>query len=286
MPAAFPPDPGGELAENRAAGPSRPPLTAPGRDRWCHHVETAVATLECGGAQHRILWRRGKLVLEDHDLGAEQAMLGFGGEMPVCLRTLVLWRNLHSWAMSAELLDQMQHRLGTEALFGPGDLARVHQLGLVLTWERSWRRRSYLTSHGRLLQGVLRDRALAPFREHLRHWTQRRGSRRVSSATIEVARSGVPGVVTGDMDSVGVRATATLGARWLVTVWARDLAVVDGAFVLSVESESPPGRPHALAVLAVRWDDDPERPGSWVPVIAPAWVEADAEGVRRLAWAS
>jgi hypothetical protein len=34
---------------------------------------------------HRITWRRGKLILEDHDIEAEQALVALGGERCVCL---------------------------------------------------------------------------------------------------------------------------------------------------------------------------------------------------------
>jgi len=37
------------------------------------------------GATHRVTWRRGKLVLEDHDIEAEQALIALGGERCVCL---------------------------------------------------------------------------------------------------------------------------------------------------------------------------------------------------------
>lgn len=37
------------------------------------------------GATHRVTWRRGKLVLEDHDIEAEQALIALGGERCLCL---------------------------------------------------------------------------------------------------------------------------------------------------------------------------------------------------------
>lgn len=265
------------------------PVTTPARDRWCHHVEPAVASVECSGEAHRIAWRRGKLVLEDHDLGAEQTMLAFGGEMPACLATLQLWRNLHTWAMASDLFRQMQARMEGDALFGPGELAAAHQLGLALTWERAWRRTDYFSDHGRLLAEQLRAKAVASFREHLRFWLRQRGSRRLSSVQVEVGRS-APAVVTGEMDSVGVRAVATLSARWLVAVWGRGLAVVDGAFVVDIDV-GPPDQGWApdggLAVRAVRWDADPDRPGCFRPVDVAA-VVTGADGPtpdRHLTWA-
>ena len=37
------------------------------------------------GVTHRITWRRGKLILEDHDIEAEQALVALGGERCLCL---------------------------------------------------------------------------------------------------------------------------------------------------------------------------------------------------------
>lgn len=254
----------------------------PVRDRWCHHVPPATALVACGGEQHRVTWRRGKLKVEDHDLGAERTMLAFGGETPPCLQVITLWRNLHSWAMSGQLLKQMQARLGPEVLLAPGELRRVSDLGLLLTWEREWRRSSYYSEHGRLLEEQLRARALAPLREHLKWWLGHNGSRRISKLDLDLGRRGQPAVLRGQMDSVGVRAAATLGVRWLVQVWARGLEVVDGAFVLEVAQERVHDIPEVARVRAVRWDPLPG--GGWGPVAAPALVQRVGEGDWRLEW--
>lgn len=254
----------------------------PVRDRWCHHVPPATAEVLCGGERHRVSWRRGKLKLEDHDLAAERTMLAFGGETPACLQVLTLWRNLHSWAMSGELLQHMQSRLGSDALLAPGDLRRVSDLGLLLTWEREWRRRRYFSDHGRILTEQLRQRAMPPLREHLRHWMAVHGSRRLSKVELELGRKGHPAALRGAMDPVGVRASATLGVQWLVQVGARNLDLVDGAFVLEVVDERVSGTPEMARVRAVRWEA--ERPGHALPVAAPALVQRLPAGDWRLEW--
>ena len=254
-------------------------MSTPRRDRWCHHVEAAEAVIDCTGERHRVVWRRGKLILVDHDLAAEDAMMALGGEMPACVKALRLWRNLHTWAMGTEIFTQLQSRLGDDALLGPGELAAAHQLGLVLTWERAWRRGSYYTDHERLLATVLRAKAQGPLREHLRHWMKLHGSRRISGTAIEVARSAASADVTGDMDSVGVRATVALPARWLVEVWARGLPVVDGTFVLGVEPTSEATR---LQVTAVAWEPHPTRSGHFGPVRMTATVDREPGGAWRL----
>lgn len=250
-----------------------------GRMRWCDHIKPATAIVACGGTEHRVTWRKGKVILEDHDVGAERAMLAFGGELPECLKVLQLWRNLHSWAMSIELFRQVQSSLGPTALLGPGELAARNQLGLMLTWDRAWRRGAYFSEHGRLLSEHIRPEALALLREHLKFWMAERGCRRISSAVLEVPPRARPSL-QGQMDSVGVRATVSLGATWVVQVWGRGLALVDGAFVLEVLGHAENGA--AVLVLAVRWDE--AEPGVFGPVAAPARVRRDAAGAWRLTW--
>lgn len=252
------------------------------RDRWCHHVPPATAIVPCSGEQHRVSWRRGKLKIEDHDLAAERTMLAFGGETPACLQVVTLWRNLYSWAMSGQLLQQMQSRLGPDMLLAPGDLRRVSDLGLLLRWEREWRRSRYYSEHGRLLAEQLRAHAMPPLRDHLRCWLVRNGSRRISKLDLDLGRRGQPDALRGQMDSVGVRASATLSVRWLVQVWARGLEVVDGAFVLEVTDEQVRTVPEVARVRAVRWDR--QDAVSWAAVTAPALVQRLPEGEWRLEW--
>ena len=245
-------------------------------------MEPATAVVPCSGDEHRVTWRRGKVVLEDHDLSAERTMLAFGGEVPACLRVLQLWRNMHSWAMSAELFRQMQARVGDDPLLAPGPLGAVRELGLLLTWERAWRRSSYYSDHGRLLLEQLRARALDPLRQHLRFWMRRRGCRRISSVDVQLQRRGQEASLSGEMDSVGVRAAATLGTAWVLGVWARHLAVVDGAFVVEVADDEEAGSPEVLSVRAARWEQ--QGGGRSSPVVAPARAERGADGGWVLTW--
>lgn len=255
----------------------------PVRDRWCHHVPPATATVPCGGEQHRISWVRGKLKIRDHDLAAERTMLAFGGEKPACLQALQLWRNLHSWAMSGQLLQHMQSRLGPGGLLAPGDLQRVHELGLLLTWDRAWRHSRYFSDHGRLLTEHLERHALPAVEAHLRRCMPEFRCRRLSGIELKVLRAGQSEGLHGQMDSVGVRVTAILGARWLTRVAARGLDVVDGSFVLEVTDEEVDGDPGALGVRAVRWR---RQPAGWAaPVGEPAIVRPDGEGGWSLRWA-
>lgn len=248
--------------------------------RWCDDIPPATALVSCGGDEHRVTWRRGKLVLEDHDLEAERTMLLLGGEPCACLRVLHLWRDLFSWAMSGEIFRQMESRLGPGGHFlAPGDLREVHELALLLTWQRRWRRSAYFSDHERLLREQLRKRALGPLRDHLTLWRQRVGSRLMSSVDVSVARPDEAPSLEGSMDRVKATATARLGVDWLLRVWARGLAVVSDAFVLEVEETN--GSPTPV-VRAVRWEE--EAPGRYAPVAGPARLGRDGDGGWRLTW--
>lgn len=236
----------------------------------------------CNGEEHRVTWQRGKLKLEDHDLAAEHTMLAFGGEKPACLQALQLWRNLHTWAMSGQLFQQMHSRLGPGALLVPGDLQRVHELGLLLTWDRAWRRSAHFSDHGRLLEEHLRERAVPPLKTHLHHWMPEHGCRRIAGIELKPLRKGQSAGIHGQMDTAGARVTAILGARWLVEVAARGLAEVNGAFVLEVTEEDAGGEAGAVRVRAVRWE---RQPAGWAaPVFAPAVVRPAAGAGLNLEW--
>jgi hypothetical protein len=61
--------------------------------RWCDGLPAVTVEIDCGGQRHRITWRRGKLVLEDHDLLAERSLAALGSSRPpVCVEVLDAWR--------------------------------------------------------------------------------------------------------------------------------------------------------------------------------------------------
>ena len=232
----------------------------------------------CSGEHHRVSWRRGNLVIEDHDLVAERAMRALGSETPACLRLLKQWRDLHSWATSTELFVQMRDRLGPERILAPGVLAGTNELSLLLTWERAWRASSYLGGgHQRMLQEQLRARALEPVRQHVDWWADRLGADARPAVEVDLLRPGQPARVTGGIDRFAVRAGVALSMAWVLDVWARGLAVVDGALVLELLAS-----PTALRARAVRWEAQPDGMGR--PISAPARLGRSPDGTWRLAW--
>ncbi|MGI9021779.1 MAG: hypothetical protein ACR2HV_00830 [Acidimicrobiales bacterium] len=234
------------------------------------------ATLECEGDEHRLSWQRGKFVLHDHDLSSERAMLVLGGEPSPCLRALRMWRD--QFGMPPEIFAQMHTWLGDDAVLAPPEMDLPRQLGMTLSWARSWRHWRSLDKHGRLLQEQAHVLALPLFREHLLLERQRFGCRVISSAKVQiVADTDVVGV-TGKMDKVRVAAAVTLHPSWLVEVWPRGFAVVDGAFVIDVAEDSLT----TPLVRAARWDD--REAGLRKPVTVLARLARGADGQWGLSW--
>ena len=242
-------------------------------DRWCDGVGPSSAVVPCGDQQHRVTWRRGKLVLEDHDLGAERALMALGGDPCACMRVLKMWRD--QWALPPDMFRRMASWLGPNAYLAPAELETPRQLGVVLNWERSWRRDARTTNLGSQLAEELSGRAEPPLRRHLTAWTTRLDLPGVRSAEVRLARAGYPASLEGSMDSEGARATAHLDVTWLHRVWGRGVAVVDDGFVLQVLEDEKPSP--AMVVRAGRWHPDGP-PGGYRPVVGTARVTRDGAG--------
>jgi len=251
----------------------------PRKPRWYDAIPDATTIVDCGGEQHRVTWRRGRLVVEAHDLSSERTMLAFGGELCPCMRVLEMW--VEQFRMPPELFTQMPNWLGDNAFLVPDEFALPRRMGMVLSWERSWRFASWLpTRQGKLLEDEVRERALPHLRQHLNAWKARTGARVIAGCRIVTVKSSHPAEVAGDTDGVAMRAEGRLPGRWVVDVWVRGVATVEDAFVLTlVEVPSPDD----LRVRASRWEP---APGSrvWKAVDAPARLSRDAEGTWHLAW--
>lgn len=252
----------------------------PRTPRWYDAIPEATAVVECGGEQHRVTWRRGKVVLEAHDLSAERAMLAFGGELCTCMRVLEMW--IEQFRMPADLFEQMPKWLGDQAFLVPTEFDLPRRMAMVLKWERLWRFESWLpTKQAQLLRDELKEKALGPLRRHVNAWKARTGARVVSGCQVTLQRSSRPPEVQGTTDRVAMKVDARLHARWLVDIWPRGIAVVDDAFVLELTKARTN---NDLAVHAVRWE--PNLVGTWATVEGPArvWRDAGTGGDWQLTW--
>ncbi len=251
----------------------------PRKPRWYDPLPEATSTVQCGGETHRITWRRGKIVLQDHDLTAEKAMMAFGGEMCPCMRVLEVW--VEQFRMPPDLFGQMHTWLGDQAFLLPTEMALPRKMAFVHAWERAWRFESYLpTKQADLLTGELRDKALPALRQHLNGWKAKTGARIVAGCQVVLAPTNRTPSVDGTTDRVTMRASAMLHGTWVADVWPYGIAVVDDAFVVDLRKARTL---NDLEVLAARWE--PHGSG-WKAVTAPArvWRDGGAGGEWRLTW--
>lgn len=248
--------------------------------RWYDPLPEATATVSCGGEDHRVTWRRGKLVLEAHDLTAERTMLAFGGELCPCMRVLEMW--VEQFRMPPELFVQLRSWLGPNADLAPLEFDLHRRLGMIVSWDRSWRATFHFrVKQAQLLGDELKDKALGPLRQHLNAWKPRTGARVVAGCQVELVPATEPSLLEGSTDGVAMRAKATLQARWLIDVWPRGIATVDDAFVLELDEAVSVDDLH---VRAVRWEA--RGSATWVAVAAPAHLSRPpgTDGAWCLSW--
>ena len=250
----------------------------PRKPRWYDALPEATVSVTCGGEDHRVIWRRGKLVLEAHDLAAERGMLAFGGELCPCMRLLEMW--VEQFRMPPELFVQLRKWLGPNADLAPAEFDLQRRLGMILGWERSWRRASYVDrQQERLLGTELKDKALPLLRQYLNEWKPKTGARVISGCQVAVVPTAAPATVEGTMYGVAMKAAARLHGRGLVDVWPRGIATVDDAFVIGVLDVASTDDVH---VQAARWE--PTTAGRWATVEGPARVRRGTAGEWHLTW--
>jgi hypothetical protein len=251
----------------------------PRKPRWYDALPQATVGVTCGGEPHRVVWRRGKVVLEDHDLAAERGMLAFGGELCPCMRVLEMW--VEQFRMPPDLFLQLRTWLGPNADLAPVEFELHRRLGMIMSWDRAWRATFHFrVKQAKMLEAELKDKALGPLREHLNTWKPRTGARVVSGCQVALVPSTEPAQLDGTMDRVAMKAVARLHGRWVVDVWARGIATVDDAFVVGLLDVASVDD---LQVLAARWE--PASAGRWATVAEPAHVHRDGGGPWRLTWA-
>lgn len=278
---------------------------------WFHRLPSVSADIACGGERHRITWRRGRLILEDHDALAEQSLTALGARPPLCVELLETWRTRRDSELLEELLlgagtlspaelamRKSRHEAEVEsarrmprrtmARYGsrPGGARKVRVAERQVAERLAIEREAWAATLGEVLPPELRQPlALSVVARLERHWHKdefrRRHHRRVEPVLAAVAaplleqstrgqqrknRKPPRGFVTeavllepGEQprcevwsDRQVVHATVKLPLGWLIDVWARGIAVVDGYFVLAVELVSPDGTELRVRVVRVR----------------------------------
>ena len=103
--------------------------TAARSRRWFDGLPPVTVKTRCGGRLHRITWRRGKLVLEDHDLLSERSLTALGSEPPACVQVLDAWRRMRSPELLYEFLLRENTMPADELAFRRSRFeAKLHRL--------------------------------------------------------------------------------------------------------------------------------------------------------------
>lgn len=225
--------------------------------------------VDCGGATHHVTWRRGRLVLEDHDVAAERALRGLGADKAACIEILDTWRELNS-RPALEELSRLLHTTGRPAGDDrlPGALGRVAALATVVRCQRRWSHPDFTGDARRIVGNALTARLGEAIKASL-------GDARRSTARRLRVRSRCEMLGPGETASLSIevhvgRAEITMAAgipiSWLVDVWGRDIAAIDGHVVIEADGVDA-GR---IAVAAIDWSTSSR--GEVEPRLVSGWA--------------
>jgi hypothetical protein len=105
---------------------------------------------------HRVLLRRGKLVLADHTLAAEAAAVALGASSPPCFEVYRSWRARELWEIALQPRGPGFHQLYRRPPL-PAGLGNPLERGVVRGWERRSARGEAAAAYA--LQRALRAKA-------------------------------------------------------------------------------------------------------------------------------
>ena len=223
---------------------------------WPRHVAPVRVELACSGARHGITWRRGALVLEDHDAAADEVLVALGGAAPACLDVQRSWRlgyveeeaptDSAALVRSLSSLARWMSGGGTHPAVLPEPLRRLREASVLHTWGRGLRDEAASAD----AQRAFLERAVARrVRELLVRQLRPLGADREAGLDVAVGAE-----VEAEGRCEGTRAVAQVRvpASWLTSVWVSGLETWRGDVVLAV----PDRRPSWLEV--VQWVPDGE----------------------------
>jgi len=189
----------------------------PATPRWPRGAGRLRVNVDCDGTTHSIVWRRGALVLVDHDVAADEVIAALGGDLPPCLELLASWRKgyIETGPSGSALglvrsLSSIARWMGTAASARPTalpePLRRLREASVLHTWGRGLRN----ADAGGAAQSAFLERAIA---------------RRVRDLLVDCG-TGVPTdavevVVARELDVDGTR--LAVRASWLAEVWVPGL---------------------------------------------------------------
>ena len=223
--------------------------------------------VRCSGSLHTIsLSGRGALVLHNHDIEAERALVALGGEPCRCLQVLGAWRKRDRKILPADLrpaLDasiarretRRENRSFTDPLISKSLVSRAAlRVAEVATAEL--KRCSYRRSETRWAGGDHVARA------HV-------GEPGISGDSVRVWSE------NGKWSGTDSYVTASVPLSWLRRVHRRSLSVIGGAFVIDILDDTDPAKIRVLAGKQGRgFEVNP----------CPATITTAKDGSLRLRW--
>lgn len=222
---------------------------------WTRGVAPLRVAVRCQGATHHVLWRRGSVVLEDHDVAADAVVVALGGAPPPCLEVLRSWRlgyvEVDQPRRSAGLVRAlsslagwMSGGLASPAVL-PEPLRRLREASILHTWGRGLRDdRAGAESQQAFLARAITRRLGDVAKVHLP----------APTIALDLGLAHGAAVAEGDGRGLHVRVPPS----WLTTVWVPGLESRGGGFVIAAD---PSG-----ALDVVRWLPDGE--GGWEVVVS------------------
>ena len=249
--------------------------------RWHAGVGRVRVRIACRGEQHHVLFRRGALVLEDHDAEGELALAALGGPSEPCVEVLRLWRDGVIGEAEAGQPHWTTFRAGPAAPSLPEPLRRLRELTMVHTWARGLRtlaRADRAAAAERFLVGSLRRRARAALETDVRAIARAMGSVAGPIIEIECLAAGESPWARGRVEPSRAALAVGLPATWLRDVWARQITMIGPAAVL--DARRAPADADDATVTLLRWM--PDGPRQWLATTERVSVVSGPSGWREI----
>ncbi len=268
-------------------GLARPPRPA---RRWYRNVAPAVLRIDCGGARHTIRWRKGRLVLLDHDVAAERTMMALGSDRPACLTVLERWRSTlgppaagsaaAAIGIAAPTPVARSGRAGTRGRTAGGDLrsfgadlGRIIELSQLVRAERRWSDPDLAANDRTRLVDALVSGLTRATAASLRPSALQRGRQQLA-VRVRPVPSGEESAVEIELSAARIALDLQLPLSWVVEVAGAGLDELDDRLVLAVIDREPSlGR---VGVLGVLWQV--EGPGRVQALLERWWMGHGPDG--------
>ena len=221
---------------------------------WPRGVAPVRTTVRCEDAEHRITWRRGCLVLEDHDAAADAVLIALGADRPACLEVQRSWRlgyiegvpptDRSAVVRTLSSLARWMSEDGDGPTHLPEPLRRLREASVLHTWGRGLRDTGDTVD----VQRAFFERAVANrVRDLLRRSLRPLGVDRDAELDVEV---GDHVEAEGRYEGTKAWARVRVPATWLTSVWVSELETWRGEVVLAAADREP------TALQVARWEPE------------------------------